>query len=78
MTCKLTWTSRDGAMRSPDMMFNAYEDAVREVGSAVRMFDQGDVIVLTDAGRVMLRIRCEKAPTSARAASHLPSYGSDE
>jgi hypothetical protein len=45
---------------------------MREVASAVPRLDQGDVLELTSDGKVMLSLRCEKAPsrTMAEAVPH--------
>lgn len=67
MHCQLKWTSRNGALRGERRIFDAYEDAMTEVASAVPRLDQGDVLELTSNGKVMLSLRCEKAPARTDA-----------
>ncbi|MBC9208420.1 hypothetical protein IBL26_16355 [Roseomonas aerophila] len=67
MHCQLRWTSRNGALRGERHIFDAYEDAMTEVASAVPRLDQGDVLELTSNGKVMLSLRCEKAPARTDA-----------
>lgn len=69
MSCQLTWTNRNGALRGERHIFDAYEDAMHEVASAVRKLDQGDVLELTSDGKVMLSLRCEKAPIRTEAGT---------
>ena len=67
MHCQLRWTSRNGALRGERHIFDAYEDAMTEVASAVPRLVQGDVLELTSNGKVMLSLRCEKAPARTDA-----------
>lgn len=78
MTCRLTWTSRDGARRETDVTYPDHAEAALKVGSAMPRFDQGDVLTLTKSGRVLLRLRCGKPPAAQVAASHLPRHGFDD
>ncbi len=69
MSHQLLWTTRNGALRGEPHIFDAYEDAMREVASTVKQLSQGDVLELTSDGEVMLSLRCEKAPIRTLAST---------
>ena len=66
MGYEITWTGRDGAPRGPRACYPGHAEAVREMGSALSRLDRGDVILLTEAGRVLLQLHCWKAASTGQ------------
>ena len=71
MSHRLIWTTRNGTLRGEPHIFDAYDDAMREVASTVKQLKQGDVLELSSDGQVMLSLRCEKAPLRQMAETAL-------
>ena len=64
----LTCLDRACFLRRDPQYFEHYHDAITAAGIAMETVEQGSVIEVAAEGRVLLRMRCEKAPQVPPAA----------
>jgi hypothetical protein len=68
MYFKLICLDRACFLQREPQYFEHYQDAIAAAGIAMETVAQGSVIEVAAEGRVLLRMRCEKAPQVPLAA----------